>query len=326
VVRQAVWLSGLLTFGEAAAVLQEVGRIPMSESSLWRRSERWAERFREMEEEKGEQAQVLRRTVEEEVQAEVKGAERMGVGMDGALVHVRQEGWKELKVGCVFEVEERPTLDKETLEEEEIGHAVACSYVAHLGGPQGLGQKVWAEAEGRHWTRAAETQVIGDGAAWIWNLALDHFYDSYQVVDWYHAVEHLSQAARWLHGEGTPGAQRWLKEQKKVLFQGHAEAIGQALRHAAEEARAEVQTGLLSEAGYLENNKRRMNYLELREEGWLIGSGMVESGAKRYKERFTGSGMRWSRTGIERLAPVRSAIMSGRFDQLWTAVYNSPKN
>ena len=75
-----------------------------------------------------------------------------------------------------------------------------------------------------------------------------------------------------------------------------------------------VRDDLLEQAGYFENNQHRMNYLELREEGWLIGSGMVESGAKQFKDRFTGPGMRWSRPGAERLLPIRAAVMSRTFD------------
>ncbi len=67
-----------------------------------------------------------------------------------------------------------------------------------------------------------------------------------------------------------------------------------------------------------------MQYLELREEGYPIVSGMVESGCKRFRARFTGAGMRWSRTGAERLIPVRAAILSKRFDQVWNTVYNLP--
>ena len=70
----------------------------------------------------------------------------------------------------------------------------------------------------------------------------------------------------------------------------------------------------------------RMQYLEMREEGYPIGSGMVESEAKQYKARFAGPGMRWSRTGAERLLPIRTAIMSKRFDKMWALAYNSPPN
>ena len=94
----------------------------------------------------------------------------------------------------------------------------------------------------------------------------------------------------------------------------------------AAQERPAIAEELEKEAGYLRNNKQRMNYLEMREEGWLIGSGMVESGIKQFKARFTGPGMRWSRPGAERLLPVRSAIMSRRFDELWQQAYNSPPN
>jgi len=63
-----------------------------------------------------------------------------------------------------------------------------------------------------------------------------------------------------------------------------------------------------------------------REMVWLIGSGTVESGAKQFKERFTGPGMRWKRSGAEHLLPIRSAIMSGSFHQSWHAIYNLPLN
>ena len=69
-----------------------------------------------------------------------------------------------------------------------------------------------------------------------------------------------------------------------------------------------------------------MNYLDMRTEGWLIGSGTVESGAKQYKARFTGPGMRWKRPCLERLLPVRSAILTGNFSWVWRSVYNSPAN
>ena len=69
-----------------------------------------------------------------------------------------------------------------------------------------------------------------------------------------------------------------------------------------------------------------MNYLEMRIEGYPIGSGMVKSAAKQYKSRFCGPGMRWSRTGAERLIPIRSAILSKRFDKIWDLAYNSPPN
>ena len=116
--------------------------------------------------------------------------------------------------------------------------------------------------------------MVGDGAPWIWNLALDHFYDSHQIVDWYHAAEHLAAAARLIKGEGTAAAKRWFKAQATTLFQGHIDRLVLAI-----EAEAQCQPAIAE---------------TLRK--------------------------------AERLFSVRSAIMSGRFDERWRQAYNSPPN
>ena len=156
-------------------------------------------------------------------------------------------------------------------------------------------------------------------------MADQHFFDSRQTVDWYHANQHLYTAAQFYYPDDPAQAQRWYHQTETILFQGHPEQIAQSLRQRAQQ-QPQTADVLGTEAGYFQNNKRRMDYLECREEGYLIGSGVVESGAKQFKARFTGPGMRWGRPGIERLIPVRSAILSHSFDTLWPSVYNSPIN
>jgi hypothetical protein len=196
------------------------------------------------------------------------------------------------------------------------------SHVSLLGGPEVFGEKVWTEAKRRGWQQAVDTQVVSDGAAWIWNLVGTYLYDAHQVVDWYDATEHLGLAAHLVFGEGSPEALHWLKQQETPLFQGHADQVAQTITNLANQAPAQEE--LLKQAGYFTNHHHRMQYLEMRSEGWLIGSGVVESGGKRFKDRFARAGMRWSRMGAERLLPVRSAIMSRRFDARWKIAYNSP--
>lgn len=123
----------------------------------------------------------------------------------------------------------------------------------------------------------------------------------------------------------APKMPGWLNEQETRLFQRHAGEIAALLRQEAQ-LKPPVADGLLREAGYFETNHRRMHYMHLREDGWVIGSGMVESGCKRFKARLAGPGMRWSRSGAERLLPIRAAIMGDQFDRIWRAVYNSPPN
>jgi len=324
VAKLVVWLSGQLSFEQVEAVLERVGQMHVSRNSAWRQAHRWGEALRQAE----GHAQTEAGQVETRggvVPGEAGGAERLGVSLDGFMLNIRAEGWKEVKIGSVFRVEKGQKVDETTQEALDVGQAVGNSYVAYLGGPDGFGEKLWAEAKRRQWTTAAETQVVADGAVWIWNLAADHFYDSVQVVDWYHAKSHLAHAAQLLYGEGTPRAVRWLTEQETRLFQGQAGAVATTIRGAASQ-KAISEAEVFTEAGYFESNKRRMEYLDRRMEGWVIGSGMIESGAKQYQARFKGPGMRWSRIGAERLLPVRTAILSNRFDELWSRVYNLPNN
>jgi len=325
VLREMVWVSGVVgSYEKAEATLKRVGHLSISDSNVWRRVQEWGEKFKEVEDARRERANALPGRNDTYREAS-KAAERMGVSMDGGKVHVRDEGWKELKVGCVFEIDVRPTWDKETKEWVELAHAIDNSYVAHLGGPELFGQLVWAEAQARGWEQAVDTQVVGDGAPWIRNLADEHFYDNRQVVDWYHATEHLALAAKLLHGEGSAAAKRWYKRAKTTLYQGHPEWIVLQLTEAAGN-HPEVGDDLLTQAGYFNKNKRRMRYLEMREGEYVIGSGMVASGCKQFKARFCGPGMRWSREGIERLIPIRATIMSDQFDTMWQEVYYSPPN
>jgi hypothetical protein len=322
--KDMVWLSGRETYVEAEEDLARMGQVTVSDSSIWRQVQRWGAGFQAL----AEAERIRSNLVEGRWGAPLRQREpqgRMGVAMDGGMVHIRDEGWKELKVGTVFRVAVGRIRDEQTGDWIEAAHAVENSHVAHLGGPEKFGEMVWAEADRRGWDQAADTEVLGDGAPWIWNLAMDYFYAGQHAVDWYHAREHLTTAARLLKGDGTPAMQLWRNARATMLFQGHAARIAQELMT---EARAQpaLAAGLQREAGYFQRNQRRMQYQELREDGWAIGSGMVESACKQFKKRFTGPGMHWSRPGAERLIPVRAALMSHRFDELWPKVYNSPQN
>lgn len=323
VAKLAVKYSAQMSYGEAVEALREIGQIAISETSVWRLTQEWGEALKQIEDKEAEQANA---TTEEAIPGQkVEKDGRMGISMDGCMIYIRGEEWKELKVGCVFDVDWAKIFDVHTREEVEVGHATHTSYACHLGGPEEFGRKLWTETRRRKWHSAIDTQIVADGATWIWNLVGDYWYDAHQLVDWYHATEHLGLAAALAFGQGTPHAQRWFKQYETIMFQGHADLIASAVSELAEQAPAQRE-GLLQQAGYFENQKHRMNYLEMRTDGWVIGSGMVESAGKRFKDRFAKAGMRWSRKGAERLLPVRNAIMSRRFDARWRVAYDSPQN
>jgi len=322
IARQAVWLSGLVPFEQAEAILQEIGQVHISRSSIWRRSQIWGAKFKELEAAERAKANALPEQWQPPSR-EVAPDRRMGVAMDGMMVHVRKEGWKELKIGAVFDIEVRLGKDAHTHEPVQMAHAVHNSYVAHLGGSEVFGEMVFAEARRRGWEQAQDTQVVADGAVWIWNQADLHFGRSRQLVDWYHADEHLADAAKLFKGEGTAAFTLWFNNRETALYQGHAERIACELEQAANEL-PNAAEGLRREAGYFREHDHRMNYLEMREENWVIGSGMAEGEAKQYQARLCGPGMRWSRPHLQNFIPVRTAILSGRFTDVWRKVYNSP--
>ncbi len=319
VAQQAVWLYGQVEDDLAEQILQKIGGWSISDTSIWRRAQKWGEPIRVAEQARAAAAVGLPQRGEV-IRGQVPHERPMGIAMDGGKLQIRQEGWKEFKAGTVFDIASRLERNPLTQELEPQAHAVATSYVAVLGGPTRFGRVLWSEAVQRGFPQAGERIALGDGAPWIWNLTNEHFSGSRQVVDWYHAKEHLAKAGALLFGEGSVEAHRWVKRMETPLYQGRITYLVAELQEQAKTHRRVAEV-LRKEAGYFETNARRMQYLETREDGFPIGSGMVESGIKQFRTRFTGPGMRWSRTSAERLLPLRAAILSHRFEQVWQSVY-----
>ena len=319
----AVRLSALMPFAQTTAILEEAFQLPTAVTSLWRRTQQVGKRLHALEEQQRTQATALPRLWEPPLVRQA--AKRMGVALDGAIINLRHEGWKELKIACVFDVGVRRCADSLTGEEVPVAQAVDTSYVAHLGGPDAIGELLLSEAQRRQWEQAGDTLVLGDGAPWIWNQVTLHFPYSLQLVDWYHAKSHLVDAAKLLKGDGTPACDRWLEKRTLTLYQGHAATIARELAEAA--ASKSVNSDALARAaGYFAANAKRMNYLEIREALWPIGSGVIESAAKQFKARFCGSGMHWSRRGAEQMTTLRAAVLSHRFDELFVHAHHPPPN
>lgn len=302
--QQMVWLSGLLTFEDCQAVFERIGKVHIPASSIWRYAQAAGARFQHHLDH--EQSQVsVERTVVPHISQD--HAQQKGMSMDGGMVHIRDEGWKEFKVGTVFDVEQRLARDERTRELVERAHGVHMAYTAVLGSVDRFAPALWALAVQREVPTARDSSVSADGAEWIWNLVADLFPDSVQVVDWYHALQHLSEAAKAIFPDNEVKAQRWFKSAADDLFQGNVFKIIQFLE----------RQHLPEHAHYFQVHQRRMQYAEFQEQGYPIGSGTVESGVKQFKLRLTGPGMRWSRSGAERMLIIRAAVMQNSFDALW---------
>jgi hypothetical protein len=176
------------------------------------------------------------------------------------------------------------------------------TYVGAVETADEFGYRIYAEAWRRGWEWATIKIVIGDGAVWIWNLADQHFPGAVQIVDLYHARQHLWEVAALLYPHDTAAKKRWMAPMKDLLDHGRTELLVEWLREIAAE-HAGAQSGLAEEIGkqadYFATNTPRMQYPEFREKGFFVGSGVIEAGCKSIVGvRLKQSGMRYARNRV----------------------------
>jgi len=302
-----VWLSGLLPYQQCAAVFEEIGERLIPSSSIWRQTQRHGKRLQAYVEHQRQQVSVERVVLPD---ARHDHPQRKAMSLDGGMMNIRGEGWRELKVGAVFNVETRLERDPQTHQLAEMAHGVNIHYSAVLGSKDAFTPALWALAVQHELPTAKERAVIGDGAAWVWNVAADVCPDGRQIVDWFHAVQHLAEAACALYPNETDDPKRahWLKTYQAHLYLGRIHKIIAALRQRERDDLAH----------YFEDHQRRMQYLEFREQGFPIGSGTIESGVKQFKQRLTGTGMRWNAYNADCMLIIRAAVLGDDFATLWT--------
>jgi hypothetical protein len=308
-VKQMTWLAGLLPYAQAVQVFERIAHVRIPVTSLWERTQEVGEALRTRQE--AQQAQVS----PDRVVLPPAGQDHTrptGLSMDGGTLNIRNEGWKEFKVGTVYDIIPTTARDPQTHEEVVVARGEHIAYRAILGDVKAFAPAFWALAVQRGVPQAADVVTTADGAEWIWNVTDDLFPQSAQIVDWYHATQHVALAAAALYPNDEKAAQRWQQERREALYLGQIDRIIAPLEAA----------GLASEAHYFQTHQRRMQYQEFREEGYPIGSGTVESGIKQFKQRLTGAGMRWSRPGADRMLVIRAAVMTKTFDAVCAAALN----
>lgn len=226
--------------------------------------------------------------------------------IEGQPAHTR-----EAKLGCVFtqtgtDPQGRPLRDPQS-----------TSYVGAIETAEEFGLRLYSEAWRRGWGRAQKKVVIGDGALWIWNLSHQHFPGAIEIVDLYHARQHLGELPAKLFGAGHEARQGWLAHTQELLDSGRIEALGKTLRE-IQPSSAELRKLVLIEAEYFERNAERMRYPAFREQGLFVGSGVIEAGCKTViGNRLKRSGMFWTVRGANAILALRCCRLSNRFEDYW---------
>jgi hypothetical protein len=292
---------------EAQALLATLTGVAVSPETVRHRTEK---RGKELEEETTHaRSQVVEtREAAEEVN---RAPGDLVVETDGVQVRYRDR-WHEVKLGVVGG--------------QVRGELQTQSYVAARESAEVFGTRLLAEAArrgalevvgwegtltGQGLARLRKVIVLGDGAHWIWNLAAEHFGERVEIVDFYHASEHVWTLAHALFGEGTVLAARWADFALIALYHQGASALLELLDQTAppQATAKEFRT----ERQYFRANAKRMDYPTFRQQGFPIGSGAVESAAKHLvQQRMKRSGARWSDQGAQAVLNVRCHLLSNR--------------
>jgi hypothetical protein len=267
--------------------------------------------------------------------------DRLVTGVDGAMIgrvdpahrrrssakkgKVRGKGrlanfWKEVKTCVVYKI-------------DAAGKAVGRKlYYATQAAHEAFGYRVATAAVRAGAELAREIVFIGDGAKWVWGLCEREFGrfrgKLVEVLDWYHAVEHLWDSGRAFFGEASDLLRPWVKAREGELYEGKTDAVIEALKCIAEKLgrppegadESDPRVILWRNMGYFEENASRMKYPEYRSRGIPMGSGVVESACRHVVAgRLKGPGMRWDEPGAEAILHLRTLELSGRWDAFWEA-------
>lgn len=220
---------------------------------------------------------------------------------------------REAKLGCVFT---QTTWDEEGF---AIRDPHSTTYVGAIETAEEFGKRIYLEAWKRGWSRAQKKVVMGDGAEWIWNIANLHFPGAIQIVDLFHARQHLWDLARKLYPNQEAQQRRWIMIHQNMLDEGKIEDLVAVLR-SIDSSNGELAEKLRIEAGYFENNAERMRYPKFRGQHLFVGSGVIEAGCKTIiGSRCKQSGMFWTVRGANAILALRCCHFNGRFEDYWEA-------
>lgn len=299
------WLSEALArlgawvpFEQAARLLECLTGVRVSEATVRRQTEEAGAYLLAVETEEAER-------IEEEAPASPAGPAKQCLSADGAYVPLVGGEWQEVRTLVLG------TVNLSAHGEAEVGD---LSYFSRLVNAQTFARLAHRECHRRGVERAGECCLVSDGAEWIQGLVDLHRPDAVRILDFPHAAERVSGAAKAYFGEGSPRIAAFLAEELHALkHEGPARALQTLPRMASERPDASV---IADNLAYLRTREAMMQYPAFQEAGWPIGSGAVESANKLVVEaRMKGAGMHWAPAHVNPLLALRNAVANDRWDE-----------
>jgi hypothetical protein len=334
-VQQAVsYLCASLTLEEAAETFSRLIPLQMSARQALNLMQPLGEALQKREDEQvkvlWEQASQARTAPLAASASKQARIDRLYIELDGVFARLRRgsvpmedkelkrrgDVYREVKVGAVFETSRGPERSK-LAPGVFVDQAGQKHYVARRSKAEDFGKLLYALALSRGLHRARQLVVLGDGAAWIWRLAAEHFPDAVQIVDLWHARQHVWKVARAVFGPNTPEAAAWAEHVCSLLVEGKLEELVEEIvvfpPIPPEPGTARSVPDI--ERDYFISNAARMRYPAFRTQGMHVGSGIAEAACKTVvSTRAKRAGMRWTPDGLDALLALRTAVLNDTYD------------
>ena len=315
VLRMTASAAARVSFEESSELLHELAGVEVSAKQVERAAEALG-------------AEIA---AEEHRQVERRGerAPTMYLGMDGTGVPMRPQEVadrtgkqadgsaksREAQLVTIWTAEARDEEGKPVRDPGSITYSAAIETAATVDTSPDLSDfaaRVQREASRRGFSEAPRQVVLGDGAPWIWNTAMELFPQATQILDRFHVKEHLSQVGKVIYGDGPEG-QPWIQARYDELDEGRLKSLVEAL-HAHASQYKEARDCM----GYIWKNRRRMRYPKFDQQGFCTSTGVVEAGCKVVIDtRLKRAGMHWTVKGANAIIALRCCKLSGRFEDFW---------
>lgn len=229
----------------------------------------------------------------------------------------KAEAWRDMKIICWYEGELVPGPQRSVRQQQKaqregiVFRAKNKRYACDIAEAEQFGKLLWATGCSVVADKVPELIFVCDGATWIWKLVSHYYPKAIQIVDWYHAEARLKHIAEEAFAP-FEARQTWLTEITEQLWQGKVERVIEECERLSPKS-----NHAKSAATYFNHNVDRMRYAQFRAAGYLIGSGVIESGCKQIvTRRLKLPGAQWNLDGAILTAKARCAWLSGCWQEL----------
>ena len=315
----------------AEMLLKQLTGIKVSSQAIWEWVQSVGQRMMKSLEAELEELAAGKLPKAEAMSAEI-AAQTLLMGADGVMAPFRPQAktakgktkWREVKVAIFARLGKVRTRAGKLIPRLHHHRVVAV-----LGDIDDLSERMWLEGLKQGVKEAPQVVWLSDGARGLWRL-FDERFQPYAtgVLDFYHAAQNVWSGVKvWLDGR-TTRCQNWFSDARHRLRHGQTNDVLDDIKAASAlpGLPESAQQSLTKLYNYLDKHRDHIQYDKLKEMGFPIGSGLVESTCKwLIQQRFKGVGMRWSEDGFNHLLHLRLAWVNGRFDFFFSASTPSPK-